>query len=187
MKGFKLLMVAALATVWMSSCTEGTEQVSKPMGDASSDVAQTTSKKKADKNDNNYDALSSQKADAKAKEKNAGSSSETLAKTSIAFEAYDHDFGVIDEGDRVEHLFKFKNTGSEPLILEKCKGSCGCTVPECPKEPIAPGAEGEIKVVFNSKGKKNKQTKTVTITANTEPIQTQLKIMANVTPETPAQ
>lgn len=187
MKGFKLLMVAALATGWMSSCTEGTEQVSRPMGDASSDVAQTTSNKKADKNDNTYDALSSQKADAKAKEKNAGSSSETLAKTSIAFEAYDHDFGVIDEGDRVEHLFKFKNTGSEPLILEKCKGSCGCTVPECPKEPIAPGAEGEIKVVFNSKGKKNKQTKTVTITANTEPIQTQLKIMANVTPETPAQ
>lgn len=184
MKGFKLLMVAALATVWMSSCTEGTEQVSKPIGDASGDVAQTTSN--TDKTSGTFDALQSQKADAKAKEKET-TSSELLPKTSIEFESNDHDFGVIDEGDRVEHLFKFKNTGSEPLILEKCKGSCGCTVPECPKEPIAPGAEGEIKVVFNSKGKKNKQTKTVTITANTEPIQTQLKIMANVTPEAPAQ
>ena len=78
--------------------------------------------------------------------------------------------------------FKFTNTGSEPLLLDKCKGSCGCTVPQCPKEPIAPGAAGEIEVKFNSKGKKNNQTKTVTINANTDPGQTILKIKAFVNP-----
>jgi hypothetical protein len=56
-------------------------------------------------------------------------------------------------------------------------------VPQCPKNPIPPGASGEIKVVFNSKGKKNMQTKRVTITANTEPMETVLTIKANVTPE----
>ena len=104
--------------------------------------------------------------------------------TTMLFEEYEHDFGVLDEGDKVEHIFKFTNTGENPLILENCKGSCGCTVPTCPKEPIQPGGEGEIKVVFNSRGKKNKQTKRVTITANTAPeAQTVLTISANVTPE----
>ncbi|HHZ96739.1 MAG TPA: DUF1573 domain-containing protein, partial [Flavobacteriales bacterium] len=71
---------------------------------------------------------------------------------------------------------------AEPLILDKCKGSCGCTVPQCPKEPIAPGATGSIEVKFNSKGKKNKQTKKITVTANTDPAQTILTITADVTP-----
>ena len=102
--------------------------------------------------------------------------------TEIKFEEYKHDFGVMDEGDAVTHYFKFTNTGSEPLILENCKGSCGCTVPQCPKVPIAPGATGEIEVKFNSKGKKNLTEKKVTVTANTDPAQTILTIMANVTP-----
>lgn len=102
--------------------------------------------------------------------------------TSITFAENSHDFGTIDEGDVVTHTFKFTNTGDEPLILSRCKGSCGCTVPQCPKEPIAPGATGDIEVKFNSKGKKNKQTKTVTINANTVPEQTRLTISANVTP-----
>ena len=102
--------------------------------------------------------------------------------TSITFAENSHDFGTIDEGDVVTHIFTFTNTGDNPLILDKCKGSCGCTVPQCPKEPIAPGATGEIEVKFNSKGKKNKQTKTVTINANTVPKKTSINISANVTP-----
>jgi len=102
--------------------------------------------------------------------------------TSITFAENSHDFGTIDEGDVVTHVFRFTNTGDEPLILNRCKGSCGCTVPQCPKEPIAPGEEGEIEVKFNSKGKKNKQTKTVTVNANTFPEQTRITISANVTP-----
>jgi len=102
--------------------------------------------------------------------------------TTIAFAENAWDFGTIDEGDAVTHIFKFTNTGDNPLIIDRCKGSCGCTVPQCPKEPIAPGEEGEIEVKFNSKGKKNKQTKTVTINANTVPEQTRITISANVTP-----
>ena len=102
--------------------------------------------------------------------------------TSMVFDTYEHDFGTLDEGDAVTHVFSFTNTGSEPLLLEKCKGSCGCTAPQCPKTPIAPGAQGEIEVKFNSKGKKNNQTKTVTINANTDPAQTILKIKAFVNP-----
>jgi len=102
--------------------------------------------------------------------------------TGISFNEYEHDFGVMDEGDVVTYYFEFTNTGAEPLILDKCKGSCGCTVPQCPKNPIAPGETGSIEVKFNSKGKKNKQTKKVTVTANTDPVQTILTIKANVTP-----
>lgn len=102
--------------------------------------------------------------------------------TTMTFAENAWDFGTIDEGDAVTHIFKFTNTGDNPLIIDRCKGSCGCTVPQCPKEPIAPGEEGEIEVKFNSKGKKNKQTKTVTINANTVPEQTRITISANVTP-----
>lgn len=102
--------------------------------------------------------------------------------TTMEFVEYDHDFGTLDEGDVVMHTFTFTNTGDEPLILDKCKGSCGCTVPECPKEPIAPGEQGTIEVKFNSKGKKNNQTKRVTIDANTDPTQTILTIRAFVNP-----
>ena len=59
----------------------------------------------------------------------------------------------------------FKNTGKTPLVISNAKGSCGCTVPEWPKEPVAPGATAELLVKFNSKGKPNQQQKTVTITA----------------------
>ena len=102
--------------------------------------------------------------------------------TVMTFAAYDHDFGTLEEGESATHIFEFTNTGTEPLILDKCKGSCGCTVPKCPREPIAPGAKGQIEVKFNSKGKKNAQTKKVTIDANTDPGQTFLTIKAFVNP-----
>lgn len=91
-----------------------------------------------------------------------------------------HDFGQIKEGDQVEHTFKFKNVGEAPLIISNASASCGCTVPEWPKEPIAVGNTGEIKVRFNSKGKPGIQNKTVTITANTYPSRNTVRIKADV-------
>ena len=91
-----------------------------------------------------------------------------------------HDFGNIQEGEIVEHVFKFKNVGDAPLIISSATASCGCTVPVWPKEPIAVGEEGEIQVRFNSKNKPGIQNKTVTITANTYPKINRLKIKANV-------
>ena len=181
MKGKILfLATAVMGMIAFTSCNETSSgDVSKPIGEQSATNASMTSDKTTDK----ATAKNTPSKDNTAKEKAQPTSSELLDKTSITFDAMEHDFGVIDEGDKVEHIFNFTNTGSEPLILEKCKGSCGCTVPECPKEPILPGDTGEIKDVFNSKGKKNKQTKKVTITANTEPIQTILTIKAQETPE----
>jgi hypothetical protein len=91
-----------------------------------------------------------------------------------------HDFGEIKEGDIVNKVFTFRNTGDVPLIISSANASCGCTVPQWPKEPIPVGGSGEIKVQFNSRGKPGIQNKTVTITANTYPTTTRLRIKANV-------
>ena len=100
--------------------------------------------------------------------------------TTVQYEHTDFDFGSVKEGETVKHSYKFKNTGSEPLIISSAKGSCGCTVPKWPSEPIAPGATGQIDVEFDSKGKPGKQTKRVTVTANTVPAQMFLNITGNV-------
>jgi len=93
------------------------------------------------------------------------------------------DFGTINEGDIIDHIFEFENTGDFPLIIQKATATCGCTVPEWPNKPIKVGEKGVIKVKFNSYNKKNKQTKYVTILANTQPAQTRLKITGMVTPK----
>ena len=93
-----------------------------------------------------------------------------------------HDFGTIAEGVVVETEFIVTNTGETDLVIMDAKGSCGCTVPEPPKEPIKPGASDPIKVAFDSKGKPGNQEKTVTLTTNTEIGREMFKIKANVTP-----
>lgn len=98
----------------------------------------------------------------------------------IVFKESAFDFGTLEDGEKVEHVFEFTNPSSNPLTITNARGSCGCTVPEWPKEPIPPGGSGEIKVKYDSKGKKGKQNKTVTITANTLPQNTLLNISADV-------
>lgn len=100
--------------------------------------------------------------------------------TSIAFTENKVDFGTILQDSEHTKIFTFTNTGSEPLVIENAKGSCGCTVPQYPKEPIAPGGTGEITVVYKPGKQLNRQSKTVTITANTEPANTILTLTADV-------
>lgn len=100
--------------------------------------------------------------------------------TAIDFNENSYDFGNILQDSENTKVFTFTNTGTQPLIIESAKGSCGCTVPQYPKEPVAPGETGEIKVVYKPGKQKNKQNKTVTIVANTEPSSTVLTIMADV-------
>jgi hypothetical protein len=107
-------------------------------------------------------------------------------KTTVKFKEYEHDFGNIAQNSNNKYVYTFTNTGKEPLIISKAKGSCGCTVPRWPKEPIAPGKTGEIEIIYKPGKQKNKQSKTITITANTEPTNTILKVKANVIPDTPA-
>lgn len=103
-------------------------------------------------------------------------------KTAIQFAEMEHDFGTIEQKTTNPKVFTFTNTGDEPLIISNAKGSCGCTVPEYPRQPIAPGETGEIKVIYSPGTQVNQQVKTVTITANTEPATTVLRIKADVTP-----
>lgn len=108
------------------------------------------------------------------------SQSETRAKTSVNFDNMSHNFGEIKQDSKHTYVFKFTNTGSQPLIIENATGSCGCTVPTYPKEPIAPGKTGEIEVVYSPGKQEGEQVKTVSITANTDPIVTTLNISAKV-------
>ena len=85
---------------------------------------------------------------------------------SFKFDEMEFNFNKIKQGEKVEHDFKFINNGTEPLIISQAQGSCGCTVPEWPKQPIKPGETGTISVTFNSAGKMGMQDKTVTITSN---------------------
>jgi len=102
------------------------------------------------------------------------------ATTSVQFSEEAFNFGQITQGEKVAHSFEFTNTGDADLVIVSAKGSCGCTVPEWPKEPIAPGAVGKIDVVFNSDGKKGKQHKRVTIVANTTPATTTVALTGEV-------
>jgi len=110
----------------------------------------------------------------------APTQSESRTKTGIKFADITHNFGNIQQDSKNTKIFKFTNTGSEPLIIEAAKGSCGCTVPKFPKEPILPGQTGDIEVVYSPGKQQGAQNKTVTITANTDPINTVINITATV-------
>jgi len=103
----------------------------------------------------------------------------------IKLEEEEHDFGRITQGEKVSFAFKFRNTGGANLIITSAAGSCGCTVPEWPKEPILPGKEGKINVIFNSEGKSGRQEKTITIVTNCEPSTKVVRIKTEIiVPET---
>lgn len=85
------------------------------------------------------------------------------------------DYGTINKGDDPLRIIKFKNTGKSPLVITNCQGSCGCTVPECPKAPIMPGESGELKVRYDTKRVGNFN-KTVTIKSNASNSTVYLKI-----------
>ena len=110
-----------------------------------------------------------------------------MARTTVEFQNETYNYGKVTQGEKVSHQFKFKNTGTEPLVLTRVKASCGCTTPNYSQEPVAPGEEGYIDVLFNTAGKKGIQNKTVTVTGNFEGrINRTLRISGEVS-EGPAQ
>ncbi len=100
----------------------------------------------------------------------------------MEFEKSEHDFGTIEQGTPQETIFTFTNTGNAPLVITNATSSCGCTVPNPPKEPIAPGEKGELVVKFNGSGQ-NQVTKTITVVANTAKGSELLRIKAFVNPK----
>ncbi len=77
-----------------------------------------------------------------------------------------YNFGTVKQGDKIEYVFKFKNTGKNDLIIRKTKASCGCTAVQLGNKVIPPGQEGSIKTIFNTRGKRGNQHKSVTVTTN---------------------
>ena len=101
----------------------------------------------------------------------------------ITFEEVTFEFGDIQQGDQVEHIFTFENTGEVPLVLTNVQTTCGCTVPKWPRQPIPPGQKGEIQVKFNSAGKMGKQHKVIKIISNAKTPISQITITTNILPK----
>lgn len=107
---------------------------------------------------------------------------DTLNIARITFEETAYDFGEVREGEVVIHHYRFRNTGKAPLVISSARSTCGCTIPEWPDHPIQPGEEGQIEVRFNTMNKKNKQSKPITIIANTYPSATKVFLNGFVKP-----
>lgn len=187
LKQIKLGLLAVLAVAFLSSCQNDGDSAR----DAAADAAAGNTAEAAVAPTANADAAPVVPA------ANAATPAPPAGPTTkITFNETEFNFGQVKAGEKVRHEYKFKNTGSEPLIISNAKGSCGCTVPEWPKEPIGVGEEGSILVQFDSKNKNGNQTKQVTITANTDPPQSIIYIKGEVlgeakqptvTPSAPAQ
>ncbi len=115
---------------------------------------------------------------------NSATASETPADPGtlpvIAFKEQTFDFGKITQGEKVTHTFMFSNTGGAALVISSAQGSCGCTVPQYPRQPIKPGESGKIDVTFNSEGKAGKVEKTITVISNCEPNTMVISIKAEI-------
>ena len=107
---------------------------------------------------------------------------DTVNVAKIEFAETLYDFGTVDEGETVNKTFKFTNTGQVPLLISDARSTCGCTVADYPKEPVAPGESGSIEVNFNTIKKRNRQKKVVTLTANTYPAETKVALEGFVNP-----
>ncbi len=108
-------------------------------------------------------------------------SSKATSGAVITWEKATHDFGDVFQGDKVEHTFRFTNTGNKDLVITNVEVTCGCTTPKgWPRDPIAPGGSGDLTVAFNSAGKIGKQNKVITVTSNSVGILNQVMFTATV-------
>ena len=131
-------------------------------------------------------ACDSKDASAKIKSSNLESAKErdaiiSLGAPIIEFDQTEYDFGTILEGEKITGTFKITNAGKVDLLITDVKPSCGCTTPDWTKEPIAPGATGDIKFEFNSAGRVGIQNKTITVKSNAEKATEIIRIKGTVT------
>ena len=168
-KSTRLVVLALSAFAFLASCNE---DGSADVRDAARATVETTSN------------VANKAADMASNAATTAAAAVPSGPTTVmTFDETTFDFGSVTEGEKVKHTYAFKNTGDVPLILQNAKGSCGCTVPQWPREPIAPGASGEVTVEFNSKGKVGDRNQKVTITSNTNPAQTFIYLKGKVNKE----
>ena len=170
--GIKMLIVGAIALIGMSCRDRATE---KRLADVESRLAQLEGNKAANATPQGL---------------TPASTAPTVADTKpegplpvIEFETKEHNFGTVMEGQKLIYVYKVKNTGQAPLIIQNAAPSCGCTVPDWTKTPIQVGESGFVKAEFDSKGRPGMNDKTITVTANTWPKTSILKFKAQVTPK----
>lgn len=102
---------------------------------------------------------------------------------SFKFEETTHDFGNVPEGPLAEYDFEFKNVGKSPIMITEARGSCGCTVPSWPHEPILPKKKAKIHVAYTTSGRQGMISKDVIITSNAQQNPMILHIGGNVLPK----
>ncbi|MEJ8801900.1 DUF1573 domain-containing protein [Pontibacter sp. H249] len=105
-------------------------------------------------------------AQERAKAKTTAPQEQAVNGPALTFEQSEHNFGDITQGDVVEHTFKFKNTGTQPLVIERVDVTCGCTTPAWTKEPVMPGKTGYVTAKYNSAGRLGQQKKSITVHSN---------------------
>jgi hypothetical protein len=103
-----------------------------------------------------------------------------MEKTSMEFSETKFNFGKAKEGQVLKHTFRFKNTGTQPLMIAKTDVTCGCTVTDFPKEPIPPAGEGKLTVQFNTSGKSGIQQKNIIVHSNAVPEAVGISIEADI-------
>ncbi len=108
--------------------------------------------------------------------------SDTTIFAQMEFTEMEYNFGDLYQGEKAEHIFKFKNIGNSPLILNNVLTTCGCTASEWPREPIPSGVKAEIKVIFNSASKIGRQNKVITVRSNAKGGDFRLRISVMVLP-----
>ena len=154
--------------------------VAKPMNTTANNI-DASSVPPPPQNPNSNNTISTQVNNNQTTEIKPNPTEPTGPTTTMKFDNYEHDYGNVKILTDNSHTFTFTNTGDVPLVIQDCKGTCGCTVPECPKEPIMPNKTGQIKVVFSPKETQlGNQEKQVIITANVPTKTVNLKIKANV-------
>lgn len=110
---------------------------------------------------------------------NSQVSSDT-GKAVLSFMQYEHDFGIVSEGEKVGYIFTFQNTGTADLVIISAGASCGCTVPKYDKNPVSPGKTGHVEVTFDTSGRNGMQSKTITVKSNAAIPVVLLQIKADV-------
>lgn len=97
-----------------------------------------------------------------------------------------HDFGKVEQGKPVTYVFEFKNTGTDPVVINDAQASCGCTKPTFSREPVMPGKTGSISATYNAAAQ-GPFNKSVTVTSNAEGGQTTLFLKGEVVAQKEAQ
>ena len=119
----------------------------------------------------NQDSTIAQNTSAETTSTDANPETDPVNQTTIEWlDTKERDMGKMKEGQKLEVSFRFKNTGTKPLIISKVWAQCGCTVAETPKEPYAPGQTGIIKATFDSQGRPGLNQKEMYANTNTDPV-----------------